>query len=85
MAKVSPISRSEFKAHAKTLECSVKGENGGVSTVYLSPKDFSTGSMGWYAQGKGLVLVNGVPTEVQMNIMYTVIGSKELPKAPAAA
>ena len=81
MAKVSPVTRSEFATHAKALECSVKGENGGVSTVYMMPKEFSTGSLGWHAQGKGLVLVNGVPTEVQMNIMYTVIGSKELPKA----
>lgn len=79
MAKVSPVTRKQFAANAKAIKVTV-GEDKHAAPVYMMPKEFSTGSLGWHAQGKAVVLVDGVPTECQVNIMYTVIGSKELPK-----
>jgi hypothetical protein len=43
-------------------------------------KEFSTGSLGWYLNGKVSIDVGGTPVSVQVGMNLTVVGSKELPK-----
>jgi len=38
---------------------------------------FSTGSFGWYYNGKTTVMVDGKPLSVQVGLNLTVVGSKE--------
>jgi len=40
-------------------------------------KEFSTGSFGWYLNGKIVVTVDGKPCSVQVGMNLTVVGSKE--------
>ena len=40
-------------------------------------KEFSTGSFGWYLNGKIVVNVDGKPCSVQVGMNLTVVGSKE--------
>jgi hypothetical protein len=40
-------------------------------------KQFSTGSFGWYMNGKTVVTVDGKPVSVQIGMNLTVVGSKD--------
>ena len=71
-----PVSRSQFTAKAKPLVLTIDG-----TRIAVPVKDFSTGSMGWYANGKTTIEVDGVLCTVQMGLTFTVVGSKELPPA----
>jgi hypothetical protein len=75
MAKPSPISRSDFLAKAEPLKVEVAG-----TTMVADPKEFSTGSFGWYLTGKITVSVDGKPLSVQVGANLTVVGSKEAPR-----
>ena len=77
MAKKStcPISRAEFRGHAKPIKIVIGG-----SEMIAEVKEFSTGSLGWYLNGKTVIEVNGTPTSVQIGLNLTIVGSKELPK-----
>ena len=75
MAKTNcPVSRSQFLAHAKPLTVTIN--NVPLQAVV---KEFSTGSLGWYLNGKTTVEVDGTPVSVQIGLNLTVVGSKELP------
>ena len=81
MAKTPcPISRPQFREGAKPVEITING-----APMLAEPREFSTGSLGWYLNGKTVVDVNGVKVSVQVGINLTVVGSKELPKEGAAA
>ena len=67
-----PLTREEFKAKAKSV--SVQDEGVPLSA---EPKEFSTGSFGWYLSGKATVVVDGKPGQVQVGANLTIIGSKE--------
>jgi predicted nucleotidyltransferase len=43
-------------------------------------KSFSTGSFGWYINGKTTVTVDGKLLSVQIGMNLTVVGSKEAPR-----
>jgi hypothetical protein len=43
-------------------------------------KEFSTGSFGWYLNGKTNVDVGGKLVTVQIGMNLTVVGSKDLPR-----
>src|SRR5438552_2770437 len=79
-----PISRAEFHTKAKAVTITV----GNVPLV-AEVKEFSTGSLGWYLNGKTTIEVGGTPVSVQIGMNLTIVGSKELPKeegsAPAAS
>ena len=47
-------------------------------------KEFSTGSLGWYLNGKTSIDVGGKPVSVQIGMNLTIVGSKDLPKDDAA-
>jgi hypothetical protein len=57
----------------------VKIEINGVP-MSAEVKEFSTGSFGWYLNGKVTLDVGGTPVNVQVGVNLTVVGSKELPK-----
>jgi hypothetical protein len=74
-----PISRADFRAHAKPVTVRV-----GEVPMTAEVKEFSTGSLGWYLNGKTTIEVNGVPVSVQIGMNITIVGSKELPKYEAS-
>jgi hypothetical protein len=76
MAKTTcPVSRSQFLSKAKPVSVSINGV-----PLLAQVKEFSTGSLGWYLNGKTAIEVDGVPVSVQIGMNMTVVGSKELPK-----
>ena len=70
-----PITRDEFRAGAKAVSIAIGG-----STMLAEVKEFSTGSLGWYLNGKTVIDINGVAVSVQIGMNLTIVGSKELPK-----
>jgi hypothetical protein len=84
MAKKStcPISRKDFLSHAKPVVVKI-----GEVPLTAEVKEFSTGSLGWYLNGKTTIEINGTPVAVQIGMNLTIVGSKELPRehgTPAA-
>jgi hypothetical protein len=76
MAKtLCPITRQQFRDGAKPVDVTIGG-----SPMLADPREFSTGSLGWYLNGKTVVEVNGVKVTVQVGLNLTIVGSKELPK-----
>ncbi len=76
MAKTTcPITRPQFRDGAKAVEIAING-----TPMLAEPREFSTGSLGWYLNGKTVIDVNGTKVTVQVGINLTVVGSKELPK-----
>ena len=80
MAKTTcPITRDEFKANAKAVKVVINDV-----PLLAEVKEFSTGSLGWYLNGKTTIEINGKPVSVQIGLNLTIVGSKELPGGPAA-
>ena len=75
MAKTCPISLSKFLGSAQPVRVEISG-NGMMAEV----KEFSTGSFGWYLNGKTVIDVAGTPLSVQIGMNLTVVGSKEAPE-----
>ena len=74
-----PISREQFRTKARPITITI----GEVPTL-VPTKEFSTGSLGWYLNGKTVIEIDGTPVQVQLGLSLTIIGSKELPQdAPA--
>ena len=69
-----PISRDEFK-HAKPIEVVINGV-----PMTAEVKEFSTGSLGWYLNGKMTVKVGETLVTIQIGMNMTILGSKDLPK-----
>ncbi len=67
-----PISRSDFLSKAEPLKIDV----GGFPLV-AEPREFSTGSFGWYVNGKATLVVDGKSLSVQVGMNLIVVGSKE--------
>lgn len=76
MAKktICTISRAEFRNGAKPVPVTIGG-----SALIAEVKEFSTGSLGWYLNGKTTIEINGQPVSVQIGMNLTIVGSKELP------
>ena len=76
MAKTNcPITRAEFTEHAKPVSVKI-----GEVPLLAEVKEFSTGSLGWYLNGKTTIDVGGKLVTVQIGMNLTIVGSKELPK-----
>lgn len=78
-----PITRSEFRSNAKPIKVLI-----GDIPLQAEVKEFSTGSLGWYLNGKTTIDVGGTSVSVQIGMNLTIVGSKELPQdaeTPAAA
>ena len=74
MAKPCPISRSKFRESAQPVRIEING-----NAMMADVKEFSTGSFGWYLNGKTTIDVGGTPLNVQIGMNLTVVGSKEAP------
>lgn len=68
-----PITKEQFRAHAKPMVVVIDGKQ-----IIANAKEFSTGSVGYYAGDKIVVTIDGIPVKVQVGITLTVVGSKEL-------
>ena len=76
MAKTNcPITRAEFLQDAKAVEVIING-----IPLMADVKEFSTGSLGWYLNGKTTIRIGEKPVSVQIGLNLTIVGSKELPK-----
>ncbi|HEX3997591.1 MAG TPA: hypothetical protein VHX65_03465 [Pirellulales bacterium] len=76
MAKTTcPINRAEFHKDAKQVELTINGV-----PMIAEVREFSTGSLGWYLNGKTTVKVGEKNVTVQIGLNMTIVGSKELPK-----
>jgi hypothetical protein len=76
MAKTPcPIERQEFKDNAQSVSFEIAG-----TPVSADPREFSTGSFGWYYTGKVNIVVNGKSLPVQVGCNLTVVGSKDVKK-----
>ena len=76
MAKTTcSMTRAEFVEHAQPDEVVINGV-----PLVAEVKEFSTGSFGWYLNGKIVVTVDGKPLSVQVGMNLTVVGSKEAEK-----
>ncbi len=76
MAKSAcPVTRAEFLNDAKQVEITING-----IPMTAEVKEFSTGSLGWYLNGKANVKVGDKSVSVQIGLNLTIVGSKELPK-----
>jgi hypothetical protein len=70
-----PVTRSEFRDAAQPVEVVING-----IPMMAQIKEFSTGSLGWYLNGKSVIDVGDKKVSVQIGMNITIIGSKELPK-----
>lgn len=68
-----PITRADFRAKAKPLTVTINNV-----PLVAEVKEFSTGSLGWYLNGKTTIEVGGMPVSVQIGLNLTIVGSKEL-------
>lgn len=74
-----PITHKQFKEHAKPVEIVINGV-----PLTAPVKEFSTGSLGWYLNGKMSITIDGQPVSVQIGLNLTIVGSKDVAKEPAA-
>ena len=73
MAKSAcPLSLAQFLDKAEPLKISIQGQE-----MLAEVKSFSTGSFGWYLNGKVVVPIDGKSVSVQVGMNLTVVGSKE--------
>lgn len=75
---VCPITRKQFLDNAKQMSVVIDGQS-----KVVSPKQFSTGSLGWNLSDKIDVVIDGKVCKVQVGLNLTIVGSKELPDANA--
>ena len=75
-----PISRKQFQEHAKGLDVVIGGQ-----TFRVPTKEFSTGSLGWYLNGKTNLEIDGKDVTIQIGLNLTIVGSKDLPKEPGSS
>jgi hypothetical protein len=66
------VSLKQFQEKAEPLKVIINGQE-----MLAEVKAFSTGSFGWYINGKTTVTVDGKPVSVQIGMNMTVVGSKE--------
>ena len=67
-----PVSLSQFIEKAEPVRISINGQE-----MLAEVKQFSTGSFGWYMNGKTVGTVDGKPISVQIGMNLTVVGSKD--------
>jgi hypothetical protein len=73
MAKsASPVTRPQFLEKAEPIKVSINGQE-----LVADKREFSTGSFGWYYNGKINITVDGKLLSVQVGLNLTVVGSKD--------
>ena len=72
---ICPLTRADFRDKAKPITVVINNV-----PLQAEVKEFSTGSLGWYLNGKMSIDVDGKLVSVQIGMNLTIIGSKELPQ-----
>lgn len=67
-----PVSKTQFLGKSEAVKVTLNGNE-----MIAEPREFSTGSFGWYLNGKTTITVDGKPLNVQVGLNLTVVGSKE--------
>ena len=67
-----PITLTQFLEKAEPVKVVINGQE-----LVAEVKSFSTGSFGWYINGKTIVQVDGKSVSVQIGMNMTIVGSKE--------
>jgi hypothetical protein len=67
-----PLSKTQFLEKAEPVKITINGVE-----IVADKREFSTGSFGWYYNGKVNISVDGRPLSVQVGLNLTVVGSKE--------
>lgn len=67
-----PVSATQFLEKATPLKITINGQD-----MLAEVKSFSTGSFGWYLNGKTVIEIDGKAISVQIGMNMTVVGSKE--------
>jgi hypothetical protein len=67
-----PLSKTQFLDQAEPVKVVI-----GNMELTADKREFSTGSFGWYYNGKTTITVGGKPLSVQVGLNLTVVGSKE--------
>ena len=76
MAKTTcPVTRTQFTEKAEPLKITINGQE-----LIAEVKEFSTGSFGWYLNGKTVVQIDGKAVSVQIGMNLTIVGSKDAPR-----
>lgn len=66
------MSKTQFLEKAEGVKVVLNGNE-----MLADKREFSTGSFGWYLNGKTTITVDGKPLNVQVGVNLTVVGSKE--------
>ncbi|MDQ3013965.1 MAG: hypothetical protein M3X11_25090 [Acidobacteriota bacterium] len=69
------ITRADFRESAQAIKVIIND-----IPMMAEVKEFSTGSLGWYLNGKTTIDIGGKPVSVQIGMNLTIVGSKDLPK-----
>ncbi len=67
-----PITKTQFLEKAEAVKITI-----GSTELVADKREFSTGSFGWYHNGKTTIMVDGKPLSIQIGLNLTVVGSKE--------
>lgn len=70
-----PVNAAQFAEKAEPLKITINGQD-----MLAEVKQFSTGSFGWYLNGKTVISIDGKAVSVQIGMNMTVVGSKEAPR-----
>jgi hypothetical protein len=71
---ICPVTREQFRALAGPIAVQVAGQ-----PLAGEVKEFSSGSLGWYAGGKVVLEVGGKRVVCQLSLSVVIANSKELP------
>ena len=72
-----PVSKTQFLEKAEAVKITINGQE-----LIADRREFSTGSFGWYHNGKVSITVDGKPLSVRIGLNVTVVGSKEAERPP---
>lgn len=72
MKQKCKITRKQFADGAKPITIKI-----GNQEIHLNPREFTTGSFGWRADGKFPVDVNGTAVMTTLNLNLITLGSKD--------
>jgi len=69
-----PVTKEQFMEHARAAIPSIRTKM--AEELMVEPKAFATGSFGFYAGGKTIVMIDGTPVKFQIGLNITAVGSK---------
>lgn len=78
--KSCPVTLAQFAAAAGALSATLGDGPAADGAITVEPRQFSTGSIGLWGQGKLTATIGGKPVPCQVGATLTVVGSKAWPE-----